>query len=149
MTNEEYYLGRTVVILKGQIYKLKRQRYENVGVKLTVEEAILLNMVNEKTNQICKKLAQVTGKNKSVVMRIVDSLEAKGLLIRRQNSKDRRENILSLTTQGENVLALCRQTERHLTNDLLQGASKDDIEAFFRVSDIIQSNSEKLLKNSK
>ena len=146
MREREYKIGRTVGKLRGQIFRLQRQRYEKEAVRLTVEEAILLNMVNERTNQISQNLAQVTGKNKSVVMRMVDSLESKGLLIRSQNPEDRRENLLALTELGVKVMRQYGKIERTLTEDLLAGAAEEDVEAFFRVADIILGNGEKLLR---
>ena len=146
MKKREYYLCRTIGKLRGQLFRLQRHRYEKAAVRLTVEEAILLNMVNERTNQISQNLAQVTGKNKSVVMRMLDSLESKGLLVRSQNPDDRRENLLTLTEQGEKVIRQYGKIERSLSEDLLAGAAEEDVEAFFRVADVILNNGEKLLQ---
>ena len=146
MNKREYYLCRTVGKLRGQLFRLQRHRYDKAVVRLTVEEAILLNMVRERTNQISQNLAQVTGKNKSVVMRMLDSLEGKGLLVRSQNPDDRRENLLALTEQGEKVMRQYSKIERSLSEDLLAGASEEDVEAFFRVADVILGNGEKLLR---
>ena len=146
MKKREYYLCRTIGKLRGQLFRLQRHRYEKAAVRLTVEEAILLNMVNERTNQISQNLAQVTGKNKSVVMRMLDSLESKGLLVRSQNPDDRRENLLTLTEQGEKVIRQYGKIERSLSEDLLADAAEEDVEAFFRVADVILNNGEKLLQ---
>ena len=146
MKKREFYLCRTVGKLRGQLFRLQRHRYDKAVVRLTVEEAILLNMVNERTNQISQNLAQVTGKNKSVVMRMLDSLENKGLLVRSQNPDDRRENLLTLTEQGEKVMRQYGKIEHSLSEDLLAGAAEEDVEAFFRVADIILGNGEKLLR---
>ena len=146
MNKREYYLCRTVGKLRGQLFRLQRHRYDKAVVRLTVEEAILLNMVHERTNQISQNLAQVTGKNKSVVMRMLDSLEGKGLLVRSQNPDDRRENLLTLTEQGEKVVRQYSKIERSLSEDLLAGAAEEDVKAFFRVADIILGNGEKLLR---
>ena len=146
MKKREYYIGRTIGKLRGQIFRLQRHRYQKAAVQLTVEEAILLNMVNERTNQISQNLAQVTGKNKSVVMRLLDSLENKGLLLRSQNPDDRRENLLTLTEQGKKVVRQYSKIERSLSKDLLAGATEEDVDAFFRVADVILNNGEKLLQ---
>ena len=146
MKKREYYLARTIGKLRGQLFRLQRHRYEKAAVRLTVEEAILLNMVIERTHQISQNLAQVTGKNKSVVMRMLDSLEGKGLLVRSQNPDDRRENLLTLTVQGEKVVRQYSKIERSLSEDLLAGAAEEDVKAFFRVADVILDNGERLLR---
>mgnify|MGYP001509000506 FL=1 len=58
---------------------LKQQFAAEADVKLTIEEFILLNMIEMHTDQILQNIAIATGKNKSVVMRMIDSLEQKGL----------------------------------------------------------------------
>ena len=55
MRKREYYIGRTIGKLRGQLFRLQRHRYDKAAVRLTVEEAILLNMVNERTNQIWRR----------------------------------------------------------------------------------------------
>ena len=78
MTNE--LLGTTVGKLRNKLHRLMKQRYAaEAEVKLTVEEFILLNMIEAQTDQILQNIAIATGKNKSVVMRMIDSLEEKGL----------------------------------------------------------------------
>ena len=98
-------LGTTVGKLRNKLHRLMKQRYASEAeVKMTVEEFILLNMIKAKTDQILQNIAIATGKNKSVVMRMIDSLEKKGLAKRTVNPEDRRENFLSITDKGEKVV---------------------------------------------
>lgn len=86
MTNE--LLGTTVGKLRNKLHRLMKQRYAaEAEVKLTVEEFILLNMIEAQTDQILQNIAIATGKNKSVVMRMIDSLEEKGLAKRTVNPR--------------------------------------------------------------
>ena len=127
-------LGTTVGKLRNKLHRLMKQRYtQEAEVKMTVEEFILLNMIQARTDQILQNIAIATGKNKSVVMRMIDSLEEKGLAKRTVNPEDRRENLLSITEKGEEVVCQYQEIEKRLSNELLEGISPEKIATFFEV----------------
>lgn len=143
MTNE--LLGTTVGKLRNKLHRLMKQRYAaEAEVKLTVEEFILLNMIEAQTDQILQNIAIATGKNKSVVMRMIDSLEEKGLAKRTVNPEDRRENLLSITDKGAEVVTQYQVIEKRLSNDLLEGIPADEVATFFRVVDLITQRANRL-----
>lgn len=143
MTNE--LLGTTVGKLRNKLHRLMKQRYAaEAEVKLTVEEFILLNMIEAQTDQILQNIAIATGKNKSVVMRMIDSLEEKGLAKRTVNPEDRRENLLSITDKGAEVVVQYQTIEKRLSNDLLEGIPADEVATFFRVVDLITQRANRL-----
>ena len=143
MTNE--LLGTTVGKLRNKLHRLMKQRYAaEAEVKLTVEEFILLNMLEAQTDQILQNIAIATGKNKSVVMRMIDSLEEKGLAKRTVNPEDRRENLLSITEKGAEVVTQYQTIEKRLSNELLEGIPADEVATFFRVVDLITQRANRL-----
>lgn len=143
MTNE--LLGTTVGKLRNKLHRLMKQRYAaEAEVKLTVEEFILLNMIEAQTDQILQNIAIATGKNKSVVMRMIDSLEEKGLAKRTVNPEDRRENLLSITEKGVEVVVQYQAIEKRLSSDLLEGIPADEVATFFRVVDLITQRANRL-----
>lgn len=116
---------------------LKLQFAAEADVKLTIEEFILLNMIEMHTDQILQNIAIATGKNKSVVMRMIDSLEQKGLARRTVNPDDRRENLLSITERGAEVLSQYKEIEKRVSAELLSGIPADKIACFFEVADAV------------
>ena len=116
---------------------LKLQFAAEADVKLTIEEFILLNMIKMHTDQILQNIAIATGKNKSVVMRMIDSLEQKGLARRTVNPDDRRENLLSITERGAEVLSQYKEIEKRVSAELLSGIPADKIAYFFEVADAV------------
>ena len=146
MENIVSILGITIGKLRNKIYRLQRIHYtKQATMKMTVEEFILLNMICEKTNQISQSIAIATGKNKSVVMRMLDSLEKKGLIQRTVNPKDKRENLLLITDLGEAVIKEYYQIEEQLTDDLLLDIPKEDVKVFYRVVEQINTRANQLL----
>ena len=146
MENIVSILGITVGKLRNKIFRLQRIHYtKQATMKMTVEEFILLNMICEKTNQISQSIAIATGKNKSVVMRMLDSLEKKGLIQRTVNPKDKRVNLLLITDLGEAVIKEYYQIEEQLTDDLLLDIPKEDVKVFYRVVEQINTRANQLL----
>lgn len=143
MNNE--LLGTTVGKLRNRLHRLMKQRYAaEADVKMTVEEFILLSMIGAKTDQILQNISLATGKNKSVVMRMIDSLERKGLVRRTVNPDDRRENLLAITALGETVVNQYHDIEKRLSAELLEGISPDKVNAFFEVAEAISRKTEHL-----
>ncbi len=138
-------LGTTIGKLRNKLHRLMKQRYAaEANIKLTVEEFILLTMIRAKTDQILQNIAIATGKNKSVVMRMIDSLEKKGLVKRTVNPEDRRENLLSITDMGEQVVAEYHKIEKKLSCELLKGIPDEKVEVFFEVVEEISRRTNSL-----
>lgn len=138
-------LGTTIGKLRNKLHRLMKQRYAaEANIKLTVEEFILLTMIRAKTDQILQNIAIATGKNKSVVMRMIDSLEKKGLVKRTVNPEDRRENLLSTTDMGEQVVAEYHKIEKKLSYKLLKGIPDEKVEVFFEVIEEISRRTNSL-----
>jgi MarR family transcriptional regulator for hemolysin len=138
-------LGTTIGKLRNKLHRLMKQRYATeASIKLTVEEFILLTMIRAKTDQILQNIAIATGKNKSVVMRMIDSLEKKGLVKRTVNPEDRRENLLSTTDMGEQVVAEYHKIEKKLSYELLKGIPEEKVEVFFEVVEEISRRTNSL-----
>lgn len=138
-------LGTTIGKLRNKLHRLMKQRYAaEANIKLTVEEFILLTMIRAKTDQILQNIAIATGKNKSVVMRMIDSLEKKGLVKRTVNPEDRRENLLSTTDMGEQVVTEYHKIEKKLSYELLKGIPDEKVEVFFEVVEEISRRTNSL-----
>lgn len=138
-------LVTTIGKLRNRLHRILKQRYAaEADVKLTVEEFILLNMIEARTDQILQNIAIATGKNKSVVMRMIDSLEQKGLAKRTVNPDDRRENLLSITDKGCEVLTQYQQIEKRLSNELLDGIPPQKVAQFLEVIEEITKRTRKM-----
>lgn len=141
----EYLLVSAVGKLRNRLHRLLKQKYSSEsGIKLTVEEFILLDMIDARTDQILQNIAIATGKNKSVAMRMIDSLEAKGLVKRTVNPDDRRENLLSTTEKGKEVVALYLDIEKKLSEELLAGIAPEKLSVFAEVLAKISEKTETL-----
>lgn len=138
---EKSLLGTTVGKLRNRLHRLMKQRYAaEAETKLTVEEFMILNMIKVKSDLILQDIAVLTGKNKSVVMRMIDSLEKKGLCKRSVNPTDRRENFLNITSSGELVVTQYQEIERRLSKELVENIPPEKLDTFFEVIELISQN---------
>lgn len=74
------------------------------------------------------------------LVRVVDMLEAEGLLRREEDPRDRRARLLSLTESGhERARTIEREVDR-LRQHFLRGVSKTDLEETVRVLAVVEGN---------
>ncbi|WP_334092337.1 MarR family winged helix-turn-helix transcriptional regulator [Helicobacter typhlonius] len=72
--------------------------------------------------------------NKNYVRMYVDDLESKGLATRKQNPKNRRENLIVLTPSGRQCAEQTYQMMKEVHNDLLlEHISEDEMKELHRI----------------
>ena len=124
---------------------LKKRTGEQADVKLTIEQFGLLHAISMKEEDVIQKdMADMMGKDKSAILRIIDTLEEKELVRRVVDTNDRRKNFLMVTKKGEKVIEQYLKIEFELMEELQQGLSKSDLDTFYKVINHIRSKAEKL-----
>ncbi len=136
-------IGLTFCAMKGnfprKISKLmKRKKIEHSFDQISV--LIIIRYWDDITITQ-QEIAQVMGKDKSVVLRYIDVLEKDGLVYRSQDSEDRRKNIIQLTDRGIEYTDRYLEVETRLSKLMMHGFSKNEIESFYKV---FQSITDKL-----
>ena len=80
-----------------------------------------------------KDLAASLSLDGSSVVRLLDNLEAAGLIKRREEATDRRAKAIFLTARGRAIADKVEVAARQVRRDALAGLSDRDIETAFRV----------------
>ncbi len=80
-----------------------------------------------------KDLAASMSVDGSSVVRLLDNLEAAGLIRRREGEHDRRAKIITLTARGRSIADKVETVARKIRGDALAGLSERDIETTVRV----------------
>ena len=144
--SQELPLGMILSRMTHEMFKVLRKRFEEEGeTKLTIEQFGLLHMINREDNNVIQQMmAERMGKNKSTILRLINSLEKKELVRRASGIKDKRENYLMVTKKGQKVIEQYLKIEFGLIDELQQGLTVSDIEIFYKVVNQIKSNAEKL-----
>ena len=76
----------------------------------------------------------------STVVRLLDSLEAAGLIERREESGDRRAKSITVTGRGLSIIDQVEAASREVRNATLVGLSRDEIEVATRVLELVCRN---------
>jgi len=124
-------LGR----LMGQTYRLWRRvadlRLQPYGLTQATWRP-LLEIARAEAPMSQKSLAASLWLDNSSVVRLVDNLEAAGLVVR-QEGEDRRVKIITLTEAGEETVSKVVQVVAELRDEALAEFDQRDIETTYRV----------------
>ena len=112
--------------LKQYIATMLRQQ----DVPLTPEQFMLIDLLWNHGEMSQQELADQLQKDKNSVTRLVDAIERKGFVVRRQNTSDRRSNTLVLTEQAEKLKADAKQKGISILDKMLEGISEDELRTF-------------------
>ena len=124
---------------------LKKRTIEQEKINLAIEQFGLLNAISMNEGDVIQKdMANIMGKDKSSILRMIDSLEKKELIRRVVDNSDRRKNYLMVTKKGERVLQQQLELQSVLIKELQQGLTSSDMNTFYKIVNHIISNAEKL-----
>ncbi len=142
-------LGITLGALKGIFPRLVTIHLKNRGIEHSFEQVILLMVVNrcERKHIVQQDIAELLGKDKSVVLRMIDQLEKKNILERTTDPNDRRRNIITITQGGYQLIETFQEIEQIISNELLDGLSDDELQAFYKVINHIKVKADSLKDN--
>lgn len=98
------------------------EKLDKAGINLSIEQIILLNLLKEKGPQKQQFLADYLEKDKSTMVRLINSIEKKGMVVRGKSKEDTRLKLIKLTPRGENDIDKANQIiisfDKELSNDI-------------------------------
>jgi MarR family transcriptional regulator, transcriptional regulator for hemolysin len=128
-----------------RVFKKRSEEQTHTDIKLSTEQFGLLRALSIKEEEVIQKdMAEMMGKDKSSILRLIDSLEEKELVRRVADSKDRRKNYLMVTKLGFRIIDQYMKVVHELMNDVQQGLTQSEIDTFHKVVNQIKSNAEEL-----
>jgi DNA-binding MarR family transcriptional regulator len=107
---------------------------------ITLEQFFLLTILNKNDELIQQDLAHLMNRDKSGVLRLINALEEKKLVVRRPDATDRRKKNLALTEKGSEVLGQCMVKEAEIYEKILEGIDDQSLEVFSEALSRIQMN---------
>ena len=113
--------------------KLKQfiaSKLKQMGVPLTPEQFMLIDLLWNHGEMSQQQLADLMQKDKNSVTKLVDAIEKKGFVVRRQNRTDRRSNTLVLTENANQLKPGAKQKGISILDQMLEGVSEDELRAF-------------------
>lgn len=111
---------------------------------LTGEQAHLLKSMDISVGRPQSELCELVGKTPANITRILDRLEKKDLIIRRDNPDDRRSSLVFQTQSGRSLSAEVASLFTTLSAEIEQGIRPEDVTAFKKVLSQIDTNLQRL-----
>ena len=99
-------------------------------VPLTPEQFMLIDLLWNQGEMSQQELADQMQKDKNSVTKLVDAIERKGFVVRRQNPDDRRSNTLVLTEKAETLKPGAKQKGISILDKMLEGITEDELRSF-------------------
>ena len=114
---------------------------------LTVEQFHLLKNISRTQGYSQNQLCEFVGKKPANITRILDRLEKKQWIERRENPSDRRSSLVFLTAEGEEMIKGVTNHFETYSNRFIQGISEAEERTFRLVLGKIDNNIESLMKD--
>lgn len=124
-------------------YKIKRyiaSMLRQHGVPLTPEQFMLIDLLWNEGEMTQQQLANQLKKDKNSVTMLVDAIESKGLVVRRQNTLDRRSNTVVLTDKALELKEMAKQKGISILDGMLEGISEEELHSFLNTLRLLNQN---------
>lgn len=105
-------------------------KLREMGVPLTPEQFMLIDILWNQGEMTQQQLADQLQKDKNSVTKLVDAIEKKGFVVRKQNPHDRRANTLVLTEKANELKPGAKQKGISILDQILEGISEDELRSF-------------------
>lgn len=130
----------------GRMGKVFKRELNEAQIDITLEQLGLLHAISENEQDVVQQdMADIMNKDKSAILRLIDSLEKKGLVVRSIDPQDRRKNLLFVTEQGMAVLVKIGGVAAQINPKFVENISQADLDTFFAVAEKIKQNAERLI----
>ena len=115
-------------------------KLRETDVPLTPEQFMLIDLLWNQGEMSQQELADMMQKDKNSVTKLVDAIEKKGFVIRRQNPHDRRSNTLVLTEKALALKPVAKQKGISILDLMLEGIKEEELRSFLTTLRKLNSN---------
>ncbi len=132
-----YMLGKTLKAFKNSIMT----EFKENNVELSFELFVTLHILSsENENPTQQDVANHLQKDKSFILRQINTLINKQYVVRSLDDQDKRKKKLIITKKGEETLSFLRDIGKDVEQKLLSGIDKKTLTLFCGVLEKIQEN---------
>jgi DNA-binding MarR family transcriptional regulator len=121
-----------------------RKSIAELQIELPTESFGILMITYFHQGVIQQDIAELAKKDKSAVLRQIDMLEAKGLVMRQTDEHDRRKNLIIITDKGKEIAQALVRKEQELLLSLSQDIDIKEMETFSKVLAALKNNAKKV-----
>lgn len=107
--------------------------FHNHGFNLTPEQYLVIDTLWDEGVLSQQQIADIIIKDKNSVTKLIDALEKKGLVYRKTDEHDRRQNKIHLTEHALSIKDIITEIALESTNTIYKNIPKEDLEKFVSV----------------
>ncbi|WP_299627382.1 MarR family transcriptional regulator [uncultured Tenacibaculum sp.] len=130
------WLGKTTKMIDNHIQDIFHEK----NIKLTKTQWILLKKLDEKDGVPQQELAFLTGRDKTSLTRLINTMEKKSLVARIPSKLDKRINHVFLTKKGELLFKETLPIIEGFAQSLQENISTEEIKSTIEVIKKVQEN---------
>ena len=124
---EELFLVLTGKI-SSAINKAVLRGFATSGIYITTEQWTIMACLWKEDKVTQQKLCELTSKDKPSITRLIDNLEKGNLVTRVSDSKDRRINLIHLTTKGEQLQTKTTECIKNIAEKALTDIENSELD---------------------
>jgi MarR family transcriptional regulator, organic hydroperoxide resistance regulator len=132
MNDQKYIISDSIGYLAGRVKReltrLLARKLCDAGGQITAEQFSLLMMLWLEDGRNQQDLADLYGKDKTSIARMLQTMERHGLIIRVPDEKDKRNNLLYITQKGLEIRAKLFPTLQSSLQETEAGISAEELE---------------------
>jgi len=115
------------------IKRRARTLISDAKTDLTIEQIIVLSILEEGDGLRLKEVAELSDREKTTTTRMIDGLERKNLLVRIPDQNDRRQKLIYLTHEGKKRMAQLEAFKPEVERRMLIGVPDDKVQTAMEV----------------
>ena len=130
MSKESLLFGPILLKTMLAVRNKLEQSLQNEGFDISFDKVALMKVLTLKDEVIQQDLADVMKRHKSTVLRTIDGLEKKKLVVRVPDPADRRKNTIILTKAGQELVKKFDAIEKKVNDKLIKGFTAAELKTF-------------------
>lgn len=132
------WLGATVKVLEYHLH----DAFKAYDLDLTKEQMIVLKRLHDQDGMSQNELAFLTLRDKSSLTRLLNKMEKKDYIIRKQCKEDKRINKVYLTSLGKTVFESSKPVINNMITKMEENISQSEKKQIIEILKKVQSNFE-------
>ena len=117
-------------IVHNGIKQCMTEVFRRGGFDLTPEQFLVMDTLWDEGVLTQQQIADITMRDKNSIVKLIDGLESKKLLKRVSNPKDRRQNLIQVTSFSRKIQKQVNELAVESVSRIIEGIPEDELKGF-------------------